>query len=166
VKAVILALFLLVLAAPAAAQEPLRLEPYRDGIGYLGLRVTGPAGATVTVGETTGGTAAPLGQVALAAGRADLRRAVRWRCSPRHRTFHAEAQTATGAVLTAGAARTTPRCPTRLHLHVRPSHPRAGRPARSDVRGRGALLRRLIRACARCARAGSPGSSTHVPLPL
>jgi lysophospholipase L1-like esterase len=68
VKAVILALFLLVLAAPAAAQEPLRLEPYRDGIGYLGLRVTGPAGATVTVGETTGGTAAPLGQVALATG--------------------------------------------------------------------------------------------------
>jgi lysophospholipase L1-like esterase len=129
VKVVLVAFLLLAGAAPAAAQEPpLTLEPYRDGMGYLGLHVTGPAGATVTLSETTGGVPAPLGQVALATGQGELRRAARWRCSVRHRTFHAEARTATGAVVTADAARTTPRCRKRFSLHVRPSHPRAGRP--------------------------------------
>jgi lysophospholipase L1-like esterase len=149
VKAVVLALFFLVVAAPAAAQSPpLQLEPYRDGIGYLGMRVSGPAGATVTISETTGGTPAPLGQVALTTGRAELRRAVGWRCWPRHRTFHAEAQTATGEVLTADAARTTPRCRTRLRLHVRPSHPRAGRPLTILLADRWRIGGTTSRACA------------------
>jgi hypothetical protein len=125
VKAVVSVLLLLAAAAPASAQEPLRLEPYGDGIGYLGLRVTGPPGAAATVYETTGGVPGPLGQVAVPG---ELRRAVRWTCTGRHRTFRAEARTATGAVLTADAARTTPRCRNRFTLRVRPSRPRAGRP--------------------------------------
>ena len=124
-----LVLLSLAFAGPAAAQDPpVTLEPYRDGIGYLGLRVTGPVGANVTLSETTGGAPVALGQVTLTSGRAGLRRAVRWRCTGRHRTFHADAQTLAGALLTADAARTTPRCRTRFSVHVRPSRPRAGRP--------------------------------------
>jgi hypothetical protein len=126
VKAVVSVLLLLVVTAPAAAQEPpLTLEPYRDGTGYLGLRVAGPSGATATLYETTGGAPVALGQAAVPG---ELRRAVRWRCTGRHRTFHAEARTPTGTALTADAARTTPRCRQRFGLRVRPSRPRTGRP--------------------------------------
>jgi len=121
VKAVVPVLLFLALAAPAAAQEPLRLEPHRDGIGYLGMRLTGPAGATATVYETTGGTPVALGQLAVPG---DLRRAARWSCTQRHRTFRA----VTTEGLAADAARTTPRCRSRFSLHVRPSRPRTGRP--------------------------------------
>jgi lysophospholipase L1-like esterase len=133
VKPVLLTLVLLaaVPAAPAAAQQPpLTLEARADELGYVGLRVTGPQGASVTLYETVGGVPAEqLGEVALAAGpQADLPRAARWRCSPRQRTFHAETRNAAGQVLTADAAITTPRCAKRFTLHVRPSRPRAGRP--------------------------------------
>jgi hypothetical protein len=121
VKAVVPVLLLLVVAAPAAAQEPLRLEPYRDGTGYLGMRVTGPPGTTATVYETTGGTPVALGRLAVPG---ELRRAVRWTCTGRHRMFRA----VTAEGLTADATRTTPRCRSRFSLHVRPSRPRAGRP--------------------------------------
>jgi hypothetical protein len=121
VKAVVSVLMFLVVAAPAAAQEPLKLEPYRDGIGYLGLRVTGPPGVTATLSETTGGIPVALGQVTVPG---NLPRAVRWTCTGRHRTFHAQA----GPALAADAARTTPRCRNRFGLHVRPSRPRTGRP--------------------------------------
>ena len=120
-KAVVPVLLFLALAAPAAAQEPLTVEPHRDGTGYLGMRVTGPAGVAATVYETTGGTPVALGQLAVPG---DLRRAVRWSCTQRHRTFRA----VTAEGLTADAARTTPRCRSRFSLHVRPSRPRTGRP--------------------------------------
>jgi lysophospholipase L1-like esterase len=132
VKPVLVALLLLAAlpAAPAAAQAPLTLQASADERGYVGLRVTGPQGASVTLYETVGGVPSEqLGAVTLAAGpQADLPRAARWRCSPRQRTFRAEARNAAGQVLTADAAITTPRCTTRFTLHVRPSRPRAGRP--------------------------------------
>jgi hypothetical protein len=113
--------------APAAAQEPpLTLAAHRDGMGYIGLDVSGPPGATATVTDTSTGEA--VGRVALTGGPQQIARAARWRCTPRHRTFHAEAQTTTGAVLSADTATTTPRCVKRFALKVRPAHPRAGRP--------------------------------------
>ncbi len=112
------ALFTLLLAARADAQE-LTLEAHRDGTGYIGLTVTGPAGATATLTDT----GQPLGQVALTGAPQTLRRAAQWRCSPRHRTFTVQ----TGS-LTAQAAVTTPKCAGRLTLKVRPAQPRAGRP--------------------------------------
>jgi hypothetical protein len=115
------------LPATADAQE-LTLQPHNDRTGYVGLRVGGPPGATVTLTETTGGSAQPIAQVPLTGPQADVPRAARWRCTPRHRSFHAETSTAEGAVLTADAATTTRRCAKRFTLRVRPSHPRAGRP--------------------------------------
>ena len=114
-KRILLAL-LIVAALPTAdatAQQPLTLQAHADQRGYIGLRVTGPQGASVTVSETAGGVpVAQLGAVTLTAGsQADLPHAARWRCSPRQRTFRADARTAAGEVLTADAAITTPRRP-------------------------------------------------------
>ena len=133
VKPVLLALLCLTVlqAVPAAAQAPpLTLEARADQKGYVGLLVTGPPGASVTMYETVGGVPSErLADVALAAEtQADVPRAARWRCSPRQRTFRAEARTTAGEVFTADAAITTPRCAKRFTLHVRPSRPRAGRP--------------------------------------
>jgi hypothetical protein len=132
VKLLLLALVLFAAgpAARAAAQEPpLTLTAEKAAKGYVGLHVTGPQGAQVTLYETTGASPVALGALTLAAGpQADLPRAVRWRCTPRHRTFRAESRTSSGVVQTADAAITTPRCAKRLTLHVRPSRPRAGRP--------------------------------------
>jgi hypothetical protein len=122
-------LALLACPAHAGAQEPvLTLQAHNDRTGYIGLRVGGPPGTTVTLTETTAGTPRPIAQVPLSGPQADVPRATRWRCEARHRTFHAEAQTATGTVLTADTATTTPRCAHRFALKVRPAHPRAGRP--------------------------------------
>jgi lysophospholipase L1-like esterase len=126
VKPVLVALLLLVGVPPAhaAQQTPLTLAARAHETGYVGLHVTGPPGASVTLSEITGGRVEPLGTVSLTAGpEADVPHAARWRCSPRQRTFLAQTSTAA-----ASAAITTPRCRRRLSLHVRPAHPRAGRP--------------------------------------
>jgi hypothetical protein len=126
--AALLSVLALIPATATAQEQPLTLEAHNDQTGYIGLRVGGPPGATVTLSETTSGTPQPIAQVPLAGPQADVPRAARWRCTALRRTFHAEAQSATGAVLTADTATTTPRCAKRFTLRVRPAHPRAGRP--------------------------------------
>jgi lysophospholipase L1-like esterase len=116
------ALLTFMFAARADAQE-LTLDAHRDGTGYIALTITGPQGATATLTDT----GRPLGQIALTGAPQEIPRAARWRCRPRHRTFHADVQTATG-MLTADAAVTTPKCAKRFTLKVRPTQPRAGRP--------------------------------------
>jgi hypothetical protein len=112
---------------PSSAQaQGLTLAAHNDHTGYVGLRMTAPPGATVTLTETTGGTPQPIAQVT--GPQADVPHAARWRCTPRHRRFHAETTAADGTLLEADAATTTPRCRKRFTLTVRPSHPRAGRP--------------------------------------
>ncbi len=113
------------LPASASAQE-MTLAAHRDGTGYIGLKISGPAGATVTLTDTSTGEV--VGQVALTGGPQEIDRAAQWRCRPRHRTFRAEGQAPSGAVLTADTAITTPRCAKRFALKVRPAQPRAGRP--------------------------------------
>jgi len=115
------ALFMLVFAANADAQE-LTLDAHRDGTGYIALTINGPQGSTATLTDT----GRPLGQIALTGAPQTIKHAAQWRCT-RHRSFHAEAQTATGT-LVADAAITTPRCAKRFTLKVRPAQPRAGRP--------------------------------------
>ena len=140
----------LIAAGPAARADaqppPLTLTARDASRGFVGLHVTGPPGAQVTLSETTGGTPATVSAVTLSAsGEADLPRAARWRCTPRHRTFHAEGQTAAPA----DAAVTTPRCARRLELRVRPSHPRAGRPLTVLLLDRWKIGGVRARACAR-----------------
>jgi len=115
------ALFMLVFAANADAQE-LTLDAHRDGTGYIALTINGPQGSTATLTDT----GRPLGQIALTGAPQTIKHAAQWRCT-RHRSFHAEAQTATGTLI-ADAAITTPRCAKRFTLKVRPAQPRAGRP--------------------------------------
>jgi hypothetical protein len=117
------ALLTFLLTTRADAQE-LTLTAHRDGAGYIALNISGPQGATATLTDT----GQPLGQIALAGTPQEIRRAAQWRCRPRHRTFHAEAQTPAGETLVADAAVTTPRCAKRFTLKVRPQEPRAGRP--------------------------------------
>jgi lysophospholipase L1-like esterase len=120
-------LALTLVPASARAQEPpLTLAAHRDGTGYIGLKVSGPPGATVTLTDSATGQA--IAQVALTGGPQEIARAAQWRCRPRHRAFHAEGQAPSGAVITADAAITTPGCAKRFALKVRPAQPRARRP--------------------------------------
>jgi lysophospholipase L1-like esterase len=140
------ALLVLALMPPSAQAQEMTLDAHRDGTGYIGLQVNGPAGATVTLTDTSTGEG--LGQFALTGGPQEIQRATQWRCRPRHRTFHAEAQTASGT-LTADAAITTPSCAKRFALKVRPAQPRAGRPLTVLLIDRWKLGGVTSRACAR-----------------
>jgi lysophospholipase L1-like esterase len=121
--------------ASAAVAQPLTLASPRAHVGWVSLRVTGPAtaaGASVAVAEATPTGPAPVASVVLGAdGTAALARAARWRCDRRSRRF-----TAAAGALAAAVVVRTPSCRGRLALTLGPRRPRAGRALAARVRDR------------------------------
>src|SRR5215217_1463982 len=121
---VLAVLAVLLLAAPAAAQEPLVLSATTAERGWVGLTVAAPAGLPVTIAEA----GEPVASVA---GSAALPHAAQWRCDRRVRRFVATA--ADGRTVTAEAR--TPSCRDRLDVEA-PDRARPGRTVRIAVRDR------------------------------
>ncbi len=110
----------------AAAAETLTLSARSDEIGRITLVVSDPGGAAVDVGERVGHATGRLRRIYLAGGAGELRRAARWRCDDRVRTFTATSIHADATVHTATASLTTPSCAHRLHMIVVPAQVRPG----------------------------------------
>ena len=103
VKCLVVTLALLVLAAPAQAQEPLALAAGAAETGYVDLTLHATPGVPVTIAEAGG---PPLATLTPTAPDTRIRRAVPWRCDRRMRRFVATAADGT----TAGAEVRTPSC--------------------------------------------------------
>ena len=117
------------LAAPAAARAqapPLTLTAERTQTGWIGVHLTGPPGAQVTLSES-GQTARRL--TVGADGTAVARRVLTWRCD---RTSRQLAASAAGAPAVTATIQ-TPSCAGRFTLRVRPSTIRAGRAVTARV---------------------------------
>ena len=142
----------LVAWSPADAQAPaapVGLAVSRPHMGWISIRVSGPAGATATIGEL-----APTGPEAVATvtvgptGTADLERAVPWRCDRATRRFAATLVAGDGTQQSAFGEVRTPTCRGRLTVALRPIHPRARRPATVQVIDRWGLGAVATRICA------------------
>ena len=118
-------------------------------MGWISIRVSGPAGATATISEF-----APTGPEAVATvtvgptGTADLERAVPWRCDRATRRFAATLVAGDGTQQSASGEVRTPTCRGRLTVALRPIHPRARRPATVQVIDRWRLGAVATRICA------------------
>ena len=130
-------LAVLLLAAPAAAQEPLALSATTAERGWVGLTVAAPAGLPVTVTED----GEPVASVT---GPAALPHAAPWRCDRRVRRFVATA--ADGRTATTEAR--TPSCRDRLDVDA-PDRARPGRTVRVAVRDRWGLGDVAAQVCVR-----------------
>ena len=119
---------------PSRAQAPgLSVAADAGATGWVGVRVQGPPGATVTLSELRGGTADPILNVVLAAdGTAVAGRLAPWRCDRTSRTVVATAPGLTPATVVAA----TPSCAERFALRVTPRTVRAARLLRVRVTDR------------------------------
>lgn len=106
-------------ADPPAASEPaspalsLTLTDARPG--WVAAQLTGPPGATVSLGERRAGAVKPLQTVTMpASGTIDVPRLLSWLCSPRSRTVVASSTGAAGATDTIK----TPSCSGRLRVRA------------------------------------------------
>jgi len=149
----------------AHAQAPLAIAADLTDTGYVGLRVTGPAGQVATVAEVAGGAAEPLGTVAVTPEGTALPRATTWDCARRTREFVATAADGTTASTTAR----TPGCAARLRVRT-PERVRPGRRIVVRVRDRWSLGAELA-VCARapggegrCKAARPAGEAVRVAL--
>jgi hypothetical protein len=139
---------LLATAVPAFGQAPApAVEASRAHLGWVALRLTGPAGATVTVVESTPTGPLPVATVPLPAGTVSLDRAAPWRCDRPIRTFTATFATPDGAPQTVSASVRTPSCANRLAVRLQPSRPRARRPAAVQIADRWGLGDLQARVC-------------------
>ena len=142
--------------APAAAQTPpagpaaaVGLAVTRPHTGWVSLRVTGPPGAEAAVTENRGaGDPEPVATVTLGpAGAASVERAAPWRCDRRTRSFTVTVAAADGTSQSASGAVRTPTCAGRLGVALRPTRPRARRPATVQVSDRWRLGAVAARVC-------------------
>jgi hypothetical protein len=129
---------LLVAAASADAQAPPpTIEPSTEQTGFVGLRLTGAPGATVTITEATAVGPVVLAPVGMpAAGAIDLPRAAGWRCDTPAPAFTATFTNPDGTTQAASASLRTPSCAGRLTVALRPLRPRARRPVTVRVTDR------------------------------
>ncbi len=124
-------------AHPARAQSPTALTADTHATqGWIGVRVTGPAGGALTLSEVVDGVAQPFATGTLAVGGTYASpRALAWRCDRRARTLLATVLLADGTSSQARAAVRTPSCAHRFSLRLRPSTaPRVGRRLSVTVR--------------------------------
>jgi hypothetical protein len=126
---------------PAAAQAPpapaAGLKASRPHAGWVSLRVTGAPGSTATIVETASGGPEPVATVTVAAGGAvELDRAVPWRCGRATRRFAVTLTAPDGTTQTATDEVATPTCRARLAVALRPTRPRARRPATVQISDR------------------------------
>src|SRR3954452_11072923 len=89
--------------------------------GWVGLRVTGPARATVTLAEWVDGVAQPFASAPLGAGSYSEQHALAWRCDRRRRALVATVTAADGTRSEAQTTVVTPSCAHRFTLRVHPS---------------------------------------------
>ena len=141
--------------SPAGAQTPpvapapaVGLAVSRPHTGWISLRVAGPPGAAATVTESGPAGPEPIATVTLpAGGAADLARAAPWRCERRTRRFTVSVVAADGATQTASGDVRTPSCRARLSVALRPTRPRARRPATVQISDRWRLGAIAARVC-------------------
>jgi lysophospholipase L1-like esterase len=154
--------------AAAQAQAPLELATDQAETGYVGLRLTAPAGGPVTIAERVRGVLEPLATVTPEAGVTTIPRAAAWECGRRSREFVATAADGRSASTTTR----TPGCAARLAVGA-PRRARPGDRIAVRVRDRWALGDADVRVCARppggggtCTgtRAGGEPSRVHVRL--
>jgi hypothetical protein len=128
----------LVAAASARAQAPgPGVSASTKRTGWVGVRLTGTPGATVTVTETTAAGPVAVASVVLpAGGLVDLPRAAPWRCDTSTPAFTAVFANPNGTTQTAGTSVRTPSCAGRLTVALRPLRPRARRPVTVRVTDR------------------------------
>jgi lysophospholipase L1-like esterase len=159
----------------AVAAPRLELRTSLSHIGYVAVRINGPAGARVQLSQRTAGGLAPVRAITLsAAGTATMPRALIWLCNPRARALVA---TTLLPALPATAATTvaTPPCSKRLVVEI-PSHARIGRTIVVRLRDRWTLGGFPLTICVAppgarrdCARErlhpGRPRRSVVIPVP-
>jgi hypothetical protein len=141
--------------APAAAQTPpagpaaaVGLAVTRPHTGWVSLRVSGPPGAVAALTENDGAGPGPVATVTLGpSGTATVERAAPWRCDRRTRSFTATITAADGTSQSAAGAVRTPTCAGRLGVALRPTRPRARRPATVQVSDRWRLGALAARVC-------------------
>jgi uncharacterized protein len=119
--------------APAAAG----VKASRPHAGWVSLRVTGAPGSTATIVETAAGAPELVATVTVAPGGAvELDRAVPWRCGRATRRFAVTLTAPDGTTQTATDEVATPTCRARLAVALRPTRPRARRPATVQISDR------------------------------
>jgi lysophospholipase L1-like esterase len=130
-------------ADPAAA-----IGLSRPHTGWISIHVSGRAGASAAIAEQGPAGPEPLTAVALpASGSADLDHAAAWRCDRTLRTFTLTVTGPDGSQQTSSAQLQTPSCRNRLAVALRPTHPRARRPATVQVIDRWAIGAIAARVC-------------------
>jgi hypothetical protein len=148
------AIALLALAPSAGAQAPLALTPQRAETGWVGVRVQGPPGARVVLGEQVGAAIQPLTTVTLGAdGTISVARLAAWRCDRTSRTLAATLEGAAAAPVSAGV--TTPSCAHRFAVTLSPARPRAARPLTVRIDDRWRVGDVALRVCLRSGAAPS-----------
>lgn len=123
---VVAALLLLASGVASATAPSLRKVP--SARGWVGVRVAGPANATVILTERVGTVAVPLGRFRMPTGALLRHRLLSWRCDRRERTVIAQIVSGDGTRTTRTLVIRTPPCTHRVGLRVAPGHPRARRP--------------------------------------
>ena len=156
----------LTVAAPAGAQAPaLRISADTSERGWIGVRVQGPAGSTVYVGERVGSQTTLAATLTTdAGGAATAPRGLSWRCDKRRRVLVASAQAPDGSALAAEQIVKTPTCAGRFSVRLHPRTAlRTGGRLRVTVGDRwklaspGARICLKVRRRSRCGRADVPG---------
>jgi lysophospholipase L1-like esterase len=128
--ALIAAIAVALLPAPASsADATLRLTVAGDEVGWLSFAVHGPRDGRVGVRELTRRGVGVIARLTLRSGKAELRRAARWRCERRTRRFEATGPGGDRAIATI----TTPSCADRLRLIVVPASVRPGETASASI---------------------------------
>jgi lysophospholipase L1-like esterase len=120
-RAVAGALLVALCAGSAAAQAGVSLSPLPETRpGWIGLRVGGPAGASVTLAEVVAGAPQPFKTVTLSGTSLDDRQALAWRCDRRVREIVAIAVSGDGTRSSTSVTVHTPSCARRFTVRVRP----------------------------------------------
>ena len=120
----------------------------RAHTGWVTLQVSGPPGAVATVSESGPAGPEPVATVTLGpAGSAGIERAAPWRCDRRTRRFTVTVTAGDGTAQSAAGALRTPTCAGRLAVALRPTRPRARRPATVQVSDRWRLGAVAARVC-------------------
>jgi hypothetical protein len=133
---------------PVAPPPPVGLEASRPHVGWVSIRVTGPPGSTAAIVEVGGAGPEPIATVTIGpTGAADLDHAVRWRCDRAIRRFAVTVAGADGTTQTGAGRLATPTCRARLAVALRPTRPRARRPATVQISDRWRLGAVEARVC-------------------
>jgi lysophospholipase L1-like esterase len=107
---------------PALSQEPTGLEAGVNRTqGWIGVRVSGPVGAAVTLAEVVRGVAQPFAEGRLTDGTYANGRALASRCDRPTRVLLATVQAPDGTQSQAQTTVVTPSCARRFALHLHPS---------------------------------------------